>query len=97
MDVLEHIQELKNEIERLKGDRWVSVGGRVPETYQDEYYGRRHSIPVLIYDSYGNPVIVKWDTHSCGWVKADFCDGYRAIDYDFTSTHWQPLPEAPKD
>lgn len=75
----------QQEIERLKGDRWISVEDRLPESRTE----------ILVYDNHKKIMsfavcdicfeLVLWETLHDNQIN------------NFVVTHWQPLPKAPKE
>lgn len=72
---------------------WLCVDEKLPAIKNDKFYGKRHSVPVIIYDQYYKPRIVKWDFIQCGWVNANFDYGYEAEDYNYSALYYHLIPE----
>ena len=86
-DQAEQIDNLKAEVERLRGDGWISVKERLPEK----------NAGVTIYTPHGGV-----DTRALGMCDDDpnglwYC--YKGADEPLRFnevTHWRPLPEPPR-
>lgn len=81
--------------------KWISVEEKLPRQEYDEYYGFDFSIPCIVFN--GSIVIKETCVYSYryrGWCLHNLSEGYEPEDFlDYglgTVTHWQPLPEPPK-
>ena len=96
--ILQTIQQLQDEIQRLKdelaelkaGQRWIPVDERLPEAIDIKENCFAMSSPVMVTNG-GIIDIMVYDHFSATW--------YRPFGQTYTlfPTHWQPLPEPPKD
>ncbi len=67
-----------------------------PPHDNDEYYGQRYSIPVLVANAITGQIfneIVRYDFRMNGWVYSDLSDGPDPEDYEICHvTHWAKFP-----
>lgn len=102
--LLDDLVEVKTEVLRTshklfdaQGNKWINISDEIPPVDNHEYYGTMHSIPVLIYDHYNNPTIVRWDRHHQGWIDSNYSEGYSSRDYDYTADSYLILPGGKKE
>lgn len=77
-------QQAADAIENLSKPKWIPVTARFPETESGDT-----SKPVLVTD--GDCVAI------AEWFNFELCDPYWSYTGIGDITHWQPLPEPPKE
>jgi len=88
-------KELREEIERLKESKWISVEERLPEDYVPYSYTETK---YLVYTEQPTGFFIEmaeWFTSDCEDVKSHFNIERPYSGYDINITHWQPLPNNP--
>lgn len=75
-------------VDRILSEQWISVKERLPESQTD----RETSEYVIVTLKRGmNCLIAFYDFRRRKWDDGDYLDDIDGI------THWQPLPQPPKD
>lgn len=77
--LLDEIDRLRAEVDRLKRGGWISVEERLPD--EESHF--------IVADQYGNVFYSEYDEGGF-WLDWD-------QEPDSVVTHWQPLPEPPKE
>lgn len=83
MDTLKQVQELRNEIERIKGSQWISVEDQLP--IKQGYF--------LVHTPESFPKNIPFQVAEFYDDNNIFYNEYDEPLED--ATHWQPLPVAP--
>ena len=93
-DAVAEITSLRAELEKAKKDGWISVKDRMPENVHIEHLTVGHSKAVLGYVKDNLCTFcVSYDYEHKAWRY--FCDSNHIVRHEIT--HWQPLPEPPKE
>ena len=90
------LAEWLTELKERRSGGWISVKDRLPDT-SEKGLGVMYSDCCLVCDSYGwcGMAYYMTDDKESGW---EFADAQNKLKIDWTEiTHWQPLPEPPKD
>jgi hypothetical protein len=68
-----------------------------PPRRNDEFYGKRYSVPVLSWNAEGiiNFKLICWDYDNAGWVDADLSEGPAPEDYELDVKTWALPPDMP--
>jgi hypothetical protein len=79
----------EKEVERLRGDGWISVKERLPELYEDVLvYGKNFNHRWSNDTEPDRFYVARYCGDTCGWT----IPGIGGL----TITHWRPLPEPPR-